>query len=958
MSRIAAILLKTCFLIFGVFFLTSSYAQYTPFWANERNLEGYQNFDDYMEVVDNFNKEEKVGAALEALDSLALIALNGENYPEFLFLKNEVANFYMAESRYGDGYTDLYNAMEVFSNNHDTLKIEYVASQRLLRKMLKRSPHESRGEEELFTSQLYILDELGVEGEPLRNTLVDYGLYLTRQNKINEAINILYDARTQALKDNDLSSLAVADYTIITNLPPVHDNQKTTMEVLKNDIALFEQANPSLPILTYNSFFNYLLGERYYEYFDDIDKGIYYTEKSLACLDTLLHPAWNLKASCHSNLALMHADLKDTTRLLENYRKTKRIADSRPMSDYNKSLAYVNIADAGVSVSADSALVLLDSIKKQPGAQSFEQKIAEIEAKTLIKQGQEKEAIKLITGEFEDFEKMGGHNIPLISDSIGYLKQIQFFELLEEAYKTSNNLIEKKKQHHIVTDLISKQNQLYLKAIEREVYGYELSSLVNKYHDFLMPSLVYLLTHDNGKNSGEIFQLVFSSKALHLYNNLIKNQMQSLMDDNSKLFSQLINNSDDIQTISNQLTDDGTSKAKEKELKKKLNTLLVDNMILRYQMNEKEPLEAKGIQVPTLAEIQEKLNPGEGIVEYSINDTTLIWTLITEDYAKTGLKHVEDLSEKISKEIHAIKTGRQSTGIGEILLGGIENEILNLKHLTVIPDESLSYIPFEWLVLPESKKMLIQHLPVSYNYSASLWHLLKDEKSASEINNVLAVAPLFYNQEQDGESESKAHYTSGYRGPKSFSPLYFTKKEVNTIDSIFSEGGSDALSLFGPDANIKNTINYLEDYDIIHMATHGVINTVHPERSGLFFHPGKESGEMILNDEHILNMGELMSMDLKAQLVVLSACNTGRGQFAEGEGVLALPRGFIFAGVPNVIASLWSVHDERTQELMAAFYSYLLEGNSYSEALRLAKLDSIKKGFLPMDWAGFILIGS
>ena len=73
---------------------------------------------------------------------------------------------------------------------------------------------------------------------------------------------------------------------------------------------------------------------------------------------------------------------------------------------------------------------------------------------------------------------------------------------------------------------------------------------------------------------------------------------------------------------------------------------------------------------------------------------------------------------------------------------------------------------------------------------------------------------------------------------------------------------------------------------------------------------------------------------------------------------MALPRGFMFAGVPNVIASLWSVQDERTQELMEAFYSYLLEGNSYSEALRLAKLDSIKKGSLPMDWAGFILIGN
>ncbi|MFW5983010.1 MAG: CHAT domain-containing protein [bacterium] len=955
MSRITAILLKTCFVILGVFFFTNSYAQYNPFWAEERNLEGYQNYEEYMEVVDNYNKEEKVAPTLEALDSLALMSLNSENYMQYLFLKNEVANFYIAQSQYADGYTDLYNAMEVFSNNHDTLKIEYVASQRLLRKMLKRSPHESRGEEELFRSQLNILEEIDFEGEPLRNTLVDYGLYLTRQKKTEEAIKILYDARTQALKYDDLPSLAVADYAIITNLPAIYDNQKTTMEVLKNDIALFEQANPSIAILTYNSYFNYLLGERYYEYFDDIDKGIYYTEKSIACLDTLLHPAWNFKASCHSNLALMHSDLKDTTRLLENYKIAKRTADTRPMSDYNKSLAYVNIADASVSVSADSALVLLDSIQKQPGAQFFEEKISEIEAKALIKMGRKNEAIQLITERFEGFEKIGENNIPLISDSIDYLKQLHYFELIEDAYKSSNN-IEENNKHRIVTDLISKQNQLYLKAIDKEVYGYELSSLITRYHDFLIPSLEYLLAHDKERRSDEIFQLIFSSKALQLYNNLAKSQMQRQKNNESALLSKLIDNSDDIQKTKVQLANNKISKTKKKELKKKLNTLLVDNMILRYQMNKPESLETRDLKIPTIAEVQKKLNSGEGIIEYSINDTTLIWALITEDYTKTGIKHVKDLPEKISNEIYAIKTGRQSTPLGTTLLGDIENEILNLKHLTVIPDEDLNFIPFEWLKLPESKKMLIEHLPVSYNYSASLWHLLEEEKPVSEINNVLAVAPLFYNKEED--AESKTHYVSNYRGDASISPLYYSKKEVNAIDSIFGKSDSDALALVGRDANITNTINYLGDYDIIHMATHGLVNIDHPERSGLFFYPDKKDGKMIFNDEHILTLGELISMDLTAQLVVLSACNTGKGVFAEGEGVMALPRGFIFAGVPNVIASLWNVHDEKTQELMSAFYSYLLKGNSYSEALRLAKLDSIEKGFLPVDWAGFVLIGS
>ena len=88
------------------------------------------------------------------------------------------------------------------------------------------------------------------------------------------------------------------------------------------------------------------------------------------------------------------------------------------------------------------------------------------------------------------------------------------------------------------------------------------------------------------------------------------------------------------------------------------------------------------------------------------------------------------------------------------------------------------------------------------------------------------------------------------------------------------------------------------------------------------------------------------------------ACNTGTGEIAEGEGVLALPRGFILSGVPNVISTLWKVHDEKTKDLMTSFYHHLLAGNTYAEALRLAKLDAIEKGVLPLDWAGGVLTGS
>jgi CHAT domain-containing protein len=276
-----------------------------------------------------------------------------------------------------------------------------------------------------------------------------------------------------------------------------------------------------------------------------------------------------------------------------------------------------------------------------------------------------------------------------------------------------------------------------------------------------------------------------------------------------------------------------------------------------------------------------------------------------------------------------------------------------LDHLTIVPDKNLNYIPFEWLVLPQSGKRLIEEVPVSYNYSTSLWHLLKEQRQPDKKLKMLTVAPLFYDTNRDTIPD--IHYASRYRGSRNLQPLYHSMEEVNTIDSLVHSSRIDLFNLVGPEADIANTKKYMGQYDIIHIATHGLVNEEHPERSGLFLYPQDKKAQ---KEDNFLSMGELMTMEIGAELVVLSACNTGKGEIAEGEGVLALPRGFILSGVPNVISTLWKVHDEKTKELMTSFYGYLIEGNTYPEALRLAKLEAIENGFLPMDWAGIVLTGS
>jgi len=117
-----------------------------------------------------------------------------------------------------------------------------------------------------------------------------------------------------------------------------------------------------------------------------------------------------------------------------------------------------------------------------------------------------------------------------------------------------------------------------------------------------------------------------------------------------------------------------------------------------------------------------------------------------------------------------------------------------------------------------------------------------------------------------------------------------------------------------------------------------------------------------LEEDGFLNVYEIYNLDLTARMVVLSACNTGTGGLKRGEGIMSLTRAFIYAGVPNIIMTLWTVSDRQSKELMLGFYRQLIAGRSTEAALRRAKLEFLEKATPhyqdPQFWAGYILVGS
>lgn len=351
------------------------------------------------------------------------------------------------------------------------------------------------------------------------------------------------------------------------------------------------------------------------------------------------------------------------------------------------------------------------------------------------------------------------------------------------------------------------------------------------------------------------------------------------------------------------------------------------------------------------------LTKNEAVIKYFMSQANLYVSYYTSN--NRGVKKLKrvNFSDKLKQFNRAVKTKVQPQDeqrfFYNLLIKPLEKELQGITNLTILSDEMLAGITFEQLQ-NEKGEFLISNFAIKYAYSAKNL----GQETLPQIENILAFAPGF-----EGNSSCTCIEKDVVRNlvdsnsvsccctlHQSLTPISSSINEVIEIGKLFEDKQLESMIYTSNKATKANLIDCCSTQNVVHIATHGISNDEYD--NGLFF-------TLSDGDNGFLGQQELYQLDINADLVVLSACQTAKGKIVEGEGVMALPRGFIYAGVPNVIASLWKVHDEKTKDLMVAFYKHLLEDKvSYAEALRLAKLDCIAKGFLPVDWAGFVLIGN
>jgi len=189
-----------------------------------------------------------------------------------------------------------------------------------------------------------------------------------------------------------------------------------------------------------------------------------------------------------------------------------------------------------------------------------------------------------------------------------------------------------------------------------------------------------------------------------------------------------------------------------------------------------------------------------------------------------------------------------------------------------------------------------------------------------------------------------------------FGRLLSTRREAAAISALVPE--HERMRALDFEASRTTALRpELGEYRIVHFATHGLLNNVHPELSGIVLSLVDKEGR---TQDGFLRLQDIYNLKLPAELVTLSACQTGLGKEIKGEGLIGLTRGFMYAGAPRVVASLWKVDDLATAELMKLFYQGMLkEGLPAGAALRAAQLElsKQKRWASPYFWAGFVLHG-
>ena len=464
------------------------------------------------------------------------------------------------------------------------------------------------------------------------------------------------------------------------------------------------------------------------------------------------------------------------------------------------------------------------------------------------------------------------------------------------------------------------------------------------------------------------------------------------------------------------LSTSGKDPAEKDEAARQLKQLRTEYQEIEAQIKDRNARSTVFIQSTPLSleQVQAQLSSGDTILlEYALGDErSYLWAVTANSLRSYELPSRSTL-EEAGREVYKLLTARQEIGetitgdyqanveasdhayeekalnLSQLLLGPVADQV-GTKRILIVAEGMLQYIPFDSLPLPQPKQvapvagttmpamavarqLLIDTNEIVILPSVSTLAANRQQKlAAGSGDKIVAIfADPVFNANDDriqnrGSNIDVASTNSDHPLPhialRSFAGngglrrLVHSSEEADAILALTPRGTGVVARSF--DANRETAMTLSGGgYQIVHFATHGFFNSEHPELSGIFLAMVKPDGSQI---NGFMALQDIYKLDLSAQLVVVSACDTALGKDIKGEGLMSLTRGFMYAGSRSVVTSLWKVDDRATAKLMKHFYEAMLQdGMTPAAALRSAKqkIRREKAWSEPFFWAGFVLQG-
>ena len=796
----------------------------------------------------------------------------------------------------------------------------------------------------------------GTEHSKVGNMYMNFGISAQKMGRYNDAEKYYLKARSVFEKSSEPTS---EDFNrIFSNLGYLYRKMgdydraiEYGEKALEIKLLNYKPTHPSVPKYYRN------IGRAYQE------KGLYnkalpYMEKTAQLLEQSLGREHPQTGGSFGELGSLYADLKQYEKALDYYDRAKSIMEARmePTHPYLVG-GYFNIGRVyEMQGKYEEARALYGEVltKFEEAPYAPPALIAQTERRLAVLYGKQqdwKKALEVIKKAMqllvEDGAGLDGVNSPL-----NYLELLgSKADFLEQGYKATNDL-------SLLKESFSTHQQTIrlIEFLRKSYYSEDARILLAERTIFAFDKGVrqgFDLYDETGDENylEAAFLISEQSKA-----NVLWQQLRSEYALQSSGIPQSV--LDEIATLEHRI---GRVDEAEEGSVKILRDLELDYQRSIQKLEELNPRYYNlkyGAAAPDIAAIQARLpNNQSAFLEYYYDGETVYGFLLKKDGLSTFQQTPElDIKAAIQRirdpeatgglvDQEAINGYAQSLfSLYQVLLQPIQQDLEDIKRLVIVPHGLLHHLSFEMLAPAQSEidfrrfNYLIKTKKIQYAWSGNFY------VSASLAGEKADEAFLGFAPDFGGDRDAVA-----YR--RDLAPLPFAGVEVDQAGKLFS-----GQVFTGQEATEAAFMEWANKARIVHLATHAWADEVQPERSGLAFAIGQDSLE-----DGVLGLDEIYNLNLNADLAVMSACNTGIGKLAGGEGVMSLGRAFSYAGCKSVVMSLWLTNDRSSAQIMKGFYGYLEDGWTKDAALQQAKLDYLEEADAltahPYFWGNLIAVG-